>query len=87
MATAITESNLMVDDSDELSSKIFTAFPSFQESHSLLTPSQLKDDLWRAVTLVVTRKQILENISGDESRPLIIVIFTIITADTCTGAG
>lgn len=29
MATVITESNLMVDDSDELSSKIFTTFPSF----------------------------------------------------------
>lgn len=68
MATAITESNLMVDDSDELSSKIFTAFPSFQESHSSLNPSQLKEDLWRAVTLVVTRRQILKNLSGDESR-------------------
>lgn len=55
MATAITESNLIVDDSDELSSKIFTAFPSFRESHSLLTPSQLNEDLWRAVTPVVTR--------------------------------
>lgn len=42
MATAITESNLMVDDSDELSSKIFTAFPSFQESHSSLTPFSVK---------------------------------------------
>ena len=30
MAIAITQSNLMVDDSDELSSKTFTAFPSFQ---------------------------------------------------------
>lgn len=39
MAKAITESNLMVDDSDELSSKIFIAFPSFQKSPSSLTPS------------------------------------------------
>lgn len=68
MATAITESNLMVDDSDELSSKIFTAFPSFQESHSWLTPSQLKEDLWRAVTPVITTKQMLKNLSGDESQ-------------------
>lgn len=67
MATAITESNLMVDDSDELSSKIFTAFPGLQESHSSLTPSQLKEDLWRAGTLVVTRIQILKNLSGDEN--------------------
>lgn len=67
MVTAITESNLMVDDSDELSSKIFTAFPSFQESDSLLTPSQLKEDLCRAVTLVVTRKQMLKNLSGNEN--------------------
>lgn len=29
MATVITEGNLMVDDSDELSSKVFTTFPSF----------------------------------------------------------
>lgn len=58
MAAAITESNLMVDDSDELSSKIFTTFPSFQESHSLLTSSQSKEDLWRAVILVITRKQL-----------------------------
>ena len=58
----------MVYDSDELSSKIFTAFPSFQESHSSVTPSQLKEDLWRAVTLVVTKKQILKNLSGDESQ-------------------
>lgn len=68
MAAAITESNLMVDDSDELSSKIFTTFPSFQESHSLLTPSQLKEDLGRVVTLVVTRKQILKNLRGHENR-------------------
>lgn len=45
MATAITESNLMVDDSDELSSKIFTAFPSFQKTHSSVTLSQLTEDL------------------------------------------
>lgn len=29
MATVITEGNLMVDDSYELSSKVFTTFPSF----------------------------------------------------------
>lgn len=39
MATAITESNLMLDDSDELSSKIFTALQCFQKSHTMLTPS------------------------------------------------
>lgn len=54
MAIAITQSNLMVDDSDELSSKTFTAFPSFQSSHSSLTPSQLKEVLWSAVTLLNT---------------------------------
>lgn len=86
MATAITESNLMVDDSDELSSKIFTAFPSFQESNSLLTPSPLKEDLCRAVTLVIIRKQMLYNLSGDRRLPLITAIFTIITTDTCAGA-
>lgn len=91
MAAAITESNLMVDDSDELSSKIFTAFPSFQESHSLLSPSQLKEDLCRAVAWLLTCKQMLKKKERKEKpewaskpRPLIIVIFT---ADTCAGAG
>lgn len=37
MAVAITESNLMVNDSDDLSSETFMALPSFQESHTLLT--------------------------------------------------
>lgn len=60
MVATITESNLMVDDSDELSSKIFTTFPSFQESHSLLNCSQSREDLWRTVILLINRKQISE---------------------------
>lgn len=85
MEAAITESNLMVNDSDELSSKIFTTFPSFWESHS-----QPLGYLERSKTQVMSGKQIIKNITWKGSwrpRPLAFVIFTIVAVDKHAGAG
>lgn len=79
----------MVDDSDELSSKIFTTFPSFQESHSLLNGSQSKEDLWRTVILLINRKQISEICSHsllrcseqDPSEGLFMCVLILTSAD------
>lgn len=46
IAIVVTQSNLMVDDSDELFSQIFTAFPSFGVSRSRTDSSQFGGGQW-----------------------------------------
>lgn len=92
MATAIAESNLMAGDSDELSSKIFTAFPGLQESHSLLTLFLLKEDLWERwhqLSFYGVWETFFFFFFKYEwcPVPLLLVILTVITEDRCTGAG
>lgn len=70
MATAITGSNLTVGDSDELSSKIFTAFLSCRGSLSALGLLSVQRGFMGAVTTVVALQQTLKTRqSGADEQP------------------
>lgn len=79
MATAITENNLMVEDSNELWN--IYRIPKFSDSHALLTPSQWEEDLRR-----VEKQYCMKPNWSQKLLPLIFAIFTIIMTNIGTGA-